>query len=376
MAVVGLVTSGSSIVGIIEPFVMAPAIDAFDYRSVFVVSAVLARPRRCVRLSHPGVAGPRQRSHRPARRTNSRWWARRGPRLRQPRQGLQVVIEEHACAAGRGCPRPCPPGHCLALRCEEPIIDIRALRRPILLTLAALVLAAGAFRSMLKLIGLVGQVPPDRGLALRPGRRGDDRGPVRRPNHRHRRRGASARVELAGRRGRKCRCSAGLPSGRWRHSPCSWGSMCFRWRSPARRAARGGRRCNRHVRLQPGDQSRSARTAGHGRRSGVGRPRPRLRCWSISPGPRSSERTAGPDIPAGGSAVSTAAGVHLYVVMAGLLFVMAAGPGDRAGKEAPSMCGSGDWRETNLRASSAALGAHWSCLSGRSSPTDPARPKE
>lgn len=33
-----------------------------------------------------------------------------------------------------------------------------------------------------------------------------------------------------------------------------------------------------------------------------------------------------PDIPAGGSAVSTAAGVHLYVVMAGLLFVMAAAP--------------------------------------------------
>ena len=51
-----------------------------------------------------------------------------------------------------------------ALRVDEPIIDIRALSRPILLTLLALVLAAGSFRSMLQLTGIVAQVPPDLGL--------------------------------------------------------------------------------------------------------------------------------------------------------------------------------------------------------------------
>ena len=51
----------------------------------------------------------------------------------------------------------------LALRVDEPIIDIQALRRPILPTLLALVLAAGSFRSMLQLISIVAQVPPDLG---------------------------------------------------------------------------------------------------------------------------------------------------------------------------------------------------------------------
>ncbi|WP_234365706.1 MFS transporter [Streptomyces sp. RTd22] len=52
----------------------------------------------------------------------------------------------------------------LALRVDEPIIDIRALSRPILLTLLALVLAAGSFRSMLQLTGIIAQVPADLGL--------------------------------------------------------------------------------------------------------------------------------------------------------------------------------------------------------------------
>ncbi len=47
---------------------------------------------------------------------------------------------------------------------DEPVIDIRALRRPILLTLLALVLAAGSFRSMLQLTSIIAQVPPDLGL--------------------------------------------------------------------------------------------------------------------------------------------------------------------------------------------------------------------
>jgi MFS family permease len=51
-----------------------------------------------------------------------------------------------------------------ALRVDEPIIDIRALHRPMLLTLLALLLAAGSFRSMLQLTSVVAQVPAERGL--------------------------------------------------------------------------------------------------------------------------------------------------------------------------------------------------------------------
>jgi MFS family permease len=52
----------------------------------------------------------------------------------------------------------------LALRIDEPIIDIRALTRPVLLTLLALVLAAGSFRSMLQLTSITAQVSPALGL--------------------------------------------------------------------------------------------------------------------------------------------------------------------------------------------------------------------
>jgi MFS family permease len=52
----------------------------------------------------------------------------------------------------------------LALRVEEPIVDIRALSRPLLLTLLAVVLAAGSFQAMITLAGLVAKVPSELGL--------------------------------------------------------------------------------------------------------------------------------------------------------------------------------------------------------------------
>ncbi|UNB52963.1 MFS transporter [Mycolicibacterium sp. YH-1] len=42
MALVGVLTSGSSIVGIVEPFLMQPIIEWFGFRSVFVAAALLA----------------------------------------------------------------------------------------------------------------------------------------------------------------------------------------------------------------------------------------------------------------------------------------------------------------------------------------------
>jgi MFS family permease len=164
MAVVGLVTSGSSIVGIIEPFVMKPVIDAFGFRSVFIAAALLAATAAlCVRYFIPES---------PIRSTGRidvggalllggglgavLAYISLGTDFGWLSGGMIALLAAGAAAlAGWAF---------LALRVDEPIIDIRALRRPILLTLLALVLAAGSFRSMLQLTGIIAQVPPDLGL--------------------------------------------------------------------------------------------------------------------------------------------------------------------------------------------------------------------
>lgn len=163
MAVVGLVTSGSSVVGIIEPFLMQPVIDAFGARSVFGVAAVLAAVaalsvRAVIPESPVRVAG----------RIDWTGALLLGGGLAAvlafislagdagPSAGLVVLLLAGAAAlAGWAF---------LALRTEDPIIDLRALSRPILMTLLAVVLAAGAFRSMLQLTALVAQVPAGLGL--------------------------------------------------------------------------------------------------------------------------------------------------------------------------------------------------------------------
>jgi 2-polyprenyl-6-methoxyphenol hydroxylase-like FAD-dependent oxidoreductase/MFS family permease len=164
MAVVGLVTSGSSFVGIVEPFLLKPVIDAFGYRSVFAASALLAAVAAlCVRAVIPES---------PIRDTGRidlggalllgaglgavLAYVSLGRDLGWLSGGMIVLLVTGASAlAGWAF---------LALRVDEPLIDIRALRRPILLTLLALVLAAGAFRSMLQLTSIIAQVPPGLGL--------------------------------------------------------------------------------------------------------------------------------------------------------------------------------------------------------------------
>ncbi|MGX1563836.1 MFS transporter [Streptomyces sp. NPDC055506] len=164
MALVGLVTSGSSIVGIIEPFLMQPVIDAFGYRSVFIVAALLAAAAAlCVRSFIPES---------PIRGTGRidvggafllggglgavLAYTSLGADLGWLSAGMLTLLAAGAAAlAGWAF---------LALRVDEPIIDIRGLSGPILLTLLALVLAAGSFRSMLQLTGIIAQVPSELGL--------------------------------------------------------------------------------------------------------------------------------------------------------------------------------------------------------------------
>jgi MFS family permease len=170
MAVIGLVTSGASIVGIVEPFLMKPVIDAFGYRSVFVASALLAAAAAlCVRSFLPES---------PVRSTGridvggalllggglgaALAYVSLGRDFGWLSGGMSALLAAGAAAlAGWAL---------LAMRVDEPIIDIRALRGPILLTLLALVLAAGSFRSMLQLTGIVAQVPRDLGLGYGLGR--------------------------------------------------------------------------------------------------------------------------------------------------------------------------------------------------------------
>lgn len=164
MAVVGLVTSGSSIVGIIEPFLMKPIIDVFGYRSVFVAAALLAAAAAlCVRsfLPESPVRSTGRIDVRGALLLGGGLGAvlaytSLGSDLGWLSEGMLTLLAAGAAAlAGWAY---------LALRVDEPIIDIRALSRPILLTLLALVLAAGSFRSMLQLTSIIAQVPPGLGL--------------------------------------------------------------------------------------------------------------------------------------------------------------------------------------------------------------------
>ncbi|WP_328371431.1 MFS transporter [Streptomyces sp. NBC_00457] len=164
MALVGLVTSGSSIVGVIEPYLMQPVIEELGYRSVFITAALLAAAAAlCVRSFIP------ESPIRSTGRVDVRGafllggglgavlaYISLGRDLGWLSGGMITLLAAGAAAlAGWAF---------LALRVDEPIIDIRALSRPILLTLLALVLAAGSFRSLLQLTGVVAHVPPDLGL--------------------------------------------------------------------------------------------------------------------------------------------------------------------------------------------------------------------
>lgn len=164
MAMVGILTSGASIVGIVEPFAMQPVIETFGYRSVFIVAVLLSVTaallvRTCIPESPIHATGRVDilgalllggglgavLAYASLGRTNG--WLD---------AGMVAVLAAGLTALALWTMR--------SLRVAQPLIDLRALRRPVLLTLLALALAAGAFRSMLQLTSLVAQVPRELGL--------------------------------------------------------------------------------------------------------------------------------------------------------------------------------------------------------------------
>lgn len=164
MAVVGVVTSASSLVGIIEPFLMQPIIDAFGYRSVFVSAALLAAVAAvCVRafLPESPIRSPGRIDVGGALLLGGGLgavlaYASLGSDAGWLSGGMIALLAAGAAALAGWAVR--------ALRIDNPLIDIRGLGRPVLLTLLALVLAAGSFRSMLQLTSIIAQVPPELGL--------------------------------------------------------------------------------------------------------------------------------------------------------------------------------------------------------------------
>ncbi len=164
MVLVGLVTSSSSLVGIVEPLLMTPIIDRSGDRGVFAVAGMLA----IAAAAGVAVCIPESQVRSPGRVDAVGALLLGG--------GLAGVLGYLSLGSDVGwrSPQMCALlgigvialAGCLfrCLHIEDPIIDLRSLTRPVLLTLAALVLAGGAFRCMLHLFGVVGRVPATAGL--------------------------------------------------------------------------------------------------------------------------------------------------------------------------------------------------------------------
>lgn len=164
MVVVGVVTSSSSFAGIVEPVVMTPVIDHFGDRGVFVVAGLLS----VVAAVGVGTVLP-ESPVRSAGRIDI-------PGALLLGGGLGGVLGSVSLGGDAGWLSSGPwallAGGVIALagwffrsfRVAEPIIDLRSLSRPVLLTVAVLVLAGGAFRCMLQLFGVIGYVPAELGL--------------------------------------------------------------------------------------------------------------------------------------------------------------------------------------------------------------------
>jgi MFS family permease len=164
MTAIGIVTSASAIVGIVEPFLMTPLIDRFGFQSVFAVSVALAAGAAlCVRLFIPespvrgggtvDVGGALLLGGGLAAVLG---YVSLGQDLGWLSGGMIVMLTAGVAALAGWV--------FLAPRVDDPIVDIRALSRPLLLALLAVVLAAGSFQAMIQLTDLIADVPPELGL--------------------------------------------------------------------------------------------------------------------------------------------------------------------------------------------------------------------
>lgn len=164
MTSVGIVTSGSAILGIASPFLFEAIIQAFDFRAVFVVSAALALTAAiAVRLFLPESP---VHAHGRLDVTGALFLG----------LGLAGVLSYISLApttgwANIGLLALLLIGIVLltawivsALRTTEPVVDLRMLTRPVSATLLVVVLGTGAYQALLQLIGIIGQTPQEADL--------------------------------------------------------------------------------------------------------------------------------------------------------------------------------------------------------------------
>jgi MFS family permease len=164
MVVTGFVTSGSAVFGIVTPFILEPAVHAFGWRVVFVISAAFA-----------GVATVLVRFVLPEsrNRTPGRADVRGALVLGGGLAGVLVYISLGqvfgwlsavpllVLAAGVAA---LIYWYRVLTHRPEPVIDIRGITRALGLGLLVVVLGTGAYQSMLQLFSLLIEVSPDEGL--------------------------------------------------------------------------------------------------------------------------------------------------------------------------------------------------------------------
>ncbi|MFG1604463.1 MFS transporter [Actinoplanes sp. NPDC049265] len=164
MVVTGLVTSGSAVFGIVTPFILEPAVHAFGWRVVFVISASFAGLATLLvrfvlpesRITTPGTVDVK------------------GALVLGG--GLAAVLVYISLGQVFGWLSAFPILVLLAgiaaliywyrvlSRRPEPVIDIRGVSAALGLGLLVVVMGTGAYQSMLQLFSLLVEVAPDEGL--------------------------------------------------------------------------------------------------------------------------------------------------------------------------------------------------------------------
>ncbi|GAA3368169.1 MFS transporter [Streptomyces antimycoticus] len=164
MIATGIVTSGSALLSIVMPSLFEITAAEFGWRSVFVASAVFAAIAGVLvrglvppsTLKTPGrldIAGAVLLGGGLAAVLS---YVSLGSEFGWFAVGPLVLLVGGAAALARW--------FLVASRVPEPVIDIRSLGRPLVLTLLVVAFGTGAYQSMLTLFGVIAKVSPDQQL--------------------------------------------------------------------------------------------------------------------------------------------------------------------------------------------------------------------
>ncbi|WP_399920537.1 MFS transporter [Streptomyces kanamyceticus] len=164
MIAVGIVTSGSAVLNIASRFLVEKLAAEFGFHVLFLVSAfVAAAMALCVRnvvpeslIRTPGRIDVRGALLLGGGLAGVLGYVSLGPELGRLGVGSLALLVGGGAALARW--------FLVSSREPDPLIDVRDLGRPLVLTLLVVFLAAGSYQSMLQLIPLIGDVSADQQL--------------------------------------------------------------------------------------------------------------------------------------------------------------------------------------------------------------------